>query len=49
MAIYGKDGESLEALLLKADKRLYLAKDNGRNCVVDSNNQHKIEGSLKIR
>jgi diguanylate cyclase (GGDEF)-like protein len=49
MAIYGKDGESLEALLLKADKRLYLAKDNGRNCVVDSNNQHEIEGSLKIR
>ncbi|WP_199271680.1 GGDEF domain-containing protein [Paraglaciecola sp. L3A3] len=39
IATYGKDGETLEELLLKSDKRLYAAKDKGRNCVVDINNQ----------
>ncbi len=39
MAMYGKDADSLDALLLKADQRLYIAKGNGRNCVVDANNQ----------
>ena len=38
ISTYEKDGKNLEALLLKADQRLYLAKDNGRNCVVDANN-----------
>ncbi|WJG10294.1 GGDEF domain-containing protein [Aliiglaciecola sp. LCG003] len=34
MSFYGDDGTDLEELLVKADRRLYLAKDNGRNCVV---------------
>ncbi|GAC21168.1 GGDEF domain-containing protein [Paraglaciecola arctica] len=49
MAMYGKDGDNLEALLLKADQRLYQAKDNGRNCVVDSNNQQAIEATLQTQ
>jgi diguanylate cyclase (GGDEF)-like protein len=43
IATYGNDGMSFEELLLKADQRLYLAKDNGRNCVVDSNKEIKIK------
>ena len=39
ISTYEKDGTNLEDLLLKADKRLYLAKDNGRDCVVDANNE----------
>jgi diguanylate cyclase (GGDEF)-like protein len=31
---YGKDGTSLDALLNRADKALYYAKQNGRSCVI---------------
>ena len=34
LALYGEDGKDLEHLLLTADRRLYEAKDNGRNCIV---------------
>lgn len=37
LATYGVDGESLEILMKSADKRLYLAKKNGRNCIVTTN------------
>ncbi|MFA3789527.1 GGDEF domain-containing protein [Aliiglaciecola sp. SL4] len=36
---YGADGINLDDLLVKADERLYLAKEKGRNCVVDHNLQ----------
>ena len=36
--VYGKDGETLDQLLLAADRRLYLAKDSGRNCVMSQDN-----------
>ncbi|MDN4501571.1 GGDEF domain-containing protein [Alteromonadaceae bacterium BrNp21-10] len=36
ISVYGEDGNDLESLLVKADKRLYLAKGNGRNQVVIS-------------
>ena len=39
VAVYGKDGISLDELLNNADKALYFAKENGRSCVV------KFEGS----
>ncbi|GAB2691195.1 GGDEF domain-containing protein [Aliiglaciecola aliphaticivorans] len=32
---YGTDGTDLDELLVKADERLYFAKEKGRNCVVD--------------
>lgn len=34
LATFGKDGTSLEALMKQADARLYMAKENGRNCIV---------------
>ncbi|MBL4630716.1 MAG: GGDEF domain-containing protein [Paraglaciecola sp.] len=34
LATYGIDGTSLDVLMKKADDRLYLAKNNGRNCIV---------------
>jgi diguanylate cyclase (GGDEF)-like protein len=34
VAAYGIDGDNLDSLMNKADKRLYIAKNNGRNCVV---------------
>lgn len=37
ISTYGEDGTTLDALLANADKRLYIAKSNGRNCVVSSN------------
>ncbi|MDO6487304.1 GGDEF domain-containing protein [Colwellia sp. 6_MG-2023] len=43
IATYGNDGLSLDDLLLKADRRLYLAKDNGRNCVVDGSKESEIK------
>jgi diguanylate cyclase (GGDEF)-like protein len=43
IATYGNDGLSLDDLLLKADQRLYLAKDNGRNCVVDDIKEGEIK------
>lgn len=36
ISTYGEDGVTLDALLANADKRLYVAKHNGRNCVVSS-------------
>ena len=37
ISTYGEDGTTLDALLANADKRLYVAKNNGRNCVMSSN------------
>jgi diguanylate cyclase (GGDEF)-like protein len=34
LASFPEDGESMHELLTQADRRLYLAKENGRNCVV---------------
>lgn len=34
LATYGIDGTSLDSLMKKADDRLYMAKNNGRNCIV---------------
>ncbi|WP_339719660.1 GGDEF domain-containing protein [uncultured Paraglaciecola sp.] len=34
LATYGIDGTSLDSLMKKADERLYMAKSNGRNCIV---------------
>ncbi|NTY35365.1 MULTISPECIES: GGDEF domain-containing protein [Burkholderia cepacia complex] len=31
---YGRDGETIDAILRKADERLYQAKHQGRNCVI---------------
>lgn len=47
ISTFGSDGTSLDDLLMKADQRLYLAKDNGRNCVVDANNEQSINLELK--
>lgn len=38
LAVYGEDGKDLDNLINTADRRLYLAKDNGRNCVVADDN-----------
>ena len=38
LATYGIDGTSLDALMNKADDRLYIAKNNGRNCIVVADN-----------
>lgn len=34
LSTYGRDGKSLNQLITKADKRLYFAKENGRNQVI---------------
>lgn len=34
LASFPEDGDSMHELLTQADRRLYLAKENGRNCVV---------------
>ncbi|MBI1383128.1 MAG: diguanylate cyclase [Planctomycetaceae bacterium] len=34
VAVWGRDGADVDALLQGADKRLYMAKNSGRNCVV---------------
>jgi len=36
VSTYGNDGTTLDALLANADKRLYMAKAQGRNCVFSS-------------
>jgi len=36
VSTYGNDGTTLDALLANADKRLYMAKAKGRNCVFSS-------------
>ena len=34
IAVYGEDGDDIDTLISKADRRLYLAKRNGRNQVI---------------
>ncbi len=45
IAVYPRDSENLEKLIGKADKRLYIAKKNGRNqyCIKDHEEQGKRE------
>jgi len=40
--------ENLEEMLVLADAALYLAKENGRNCVVYSSGQEEIDDKFKI-